>query len=284
MERFFLVANAAMEVSSDRPITVSRQWRLFETTSVRPALRYRVCHVPELPQLTGRLLFDNGRVRVFDENGRQSRIYTDTVTGKETVAVREWENACWEIAVQEELLPWGTDVSDLFVQYGLPRRLPQQGKLLLHCAYILYNGRAILFTAPSGTGKTTQAKLWQRSMGSRIVNGDRAAIGLEGGIVTAYGLPISGTSPDCENVTAPVAAIVSLSQAKENRVTRLRAASAVKPLLSGTYLPPEFAQDLPLLVDLAASLAARVPVYHLQCLPDESAVQALAARIDERTQ
>ena len=120
MERFFLVANAAMEVSSDRPITVSRQWRLFETTSVRPALRYRVCHVPELPQLTGRLLFDNGRVRVFDENGRQSRIYTDTVTGKETVAVREGENACWEIAVQEELLPWGTDVSDLFVQYGLP--------------------------------------------------------------------------------------------------------------------------------------------------------------------
>ena len=284
MERFFLVANAAMEVSSDRPITVSRQWRLFETTSVRPALRYRVCHVPELPQLTGRLLFDNGRVRVFDENGRQSRIYTDTVTGKETVAVREGENACWEIAVQEELLPWGTDVSDLFVQYGLPRRLPQQGKLLLHCAYILYNGRAILFTGPSGTGKTTQAKLWQRSMGSRIVNGDRAAIGLEGGIVTAYGLPISGTSPDCENVTAPVAAIVSLSQAKENRVTRLRAASAVKPLLSGTYLPPEFAQDLPLLVDLAASLAARVPVYHLQCLPDDSAVQALAAMIDERTQ
>ncbi len=284
MERFFLVANAAMEVSSDRPITVSRQWRLFETTSVRPALRYRVCHVPELPQLTGRLLFDNGRVRVFDENGRQSRIYTDTVTGKETVAVREGENACWEIAVQEELLPWGTDVSDLFVQYGLPRRLPQQGKLLLHCAYILYNGRAILFTAPSGTGKTTQAKLWQRSMGTRIVNGDRAAIGLEGGIVTAYGLPISGTSPDCENVTAPVAAIVSLSQAKENRVTRLRAASAVKPLLSGTYLPPEFSQDLPLLVDLAASLAARVPVYHLQCLPDDSAVQALAAMIDERTQ
>lgn len=284
MERYFLVANAAMEVSSDRPITVSRQWRLFETTSVRPALRYRVCHVPELPQLTGRLLFDNGRVRVFDENGRQSRIYTDTVTGKETVAVREGENACWEIAVQEELLPWGTDVSDLFVQYGLPRRLPQQGKLLLHCAYILYNSRAILFTAPSGTGKTTQAKLWQRSMGSRIVNGDRAAIGLEGGIVTAYGLPISGTSPDCENVTAPVAAIVSLSQAKENRVTRLRAASAVKPLLSGTYLPPEFSQDLPLLVDLAASLAARVSVYHLQCLPDDSAVQALAARIDERTQ
>ncbi len=279
MERYFLVANVAMEVSSDRPMAVSRQWRLFETTSVRPALRYRVRHMPELPQLSGRLLFENGRVRVFEENGRQSRIYIDGVTGKPTVAVQEGENACWEIAVQEALLPWGTDVADLFVQYGLPRRLPQQGKLLLHCAYIIYNGRAILFTAPSGTGKTTQATLWQRCMGSRIINGDRAALGLEDGVATAYGLPISGTSPDCENVTAPVAAIVSLSQAKENRVTRLRAAAAVKPLLTGTYLPPEFSQDLPLLVDLAASLAARVPVFHLQCLPDESAVQALAALI-----
>lgn len=279
MERYFRIANVTMEISSDRPMAAGRLWQLFETAYAPPELRYRIRYAQQLPQIAGNVRFENGRVRVLEENGHESRIYIDAVTGKPTVTVEEAGDTCWELTVQGSLLPWGTDVADLFVQYGLPRRLPQQGKLLLHCAYVLHEGRAILFTAPSGTGKTTQATLWQRFMGSRIINGDRAALGLENGSVIAYGLPISGTSPDCENVTAPVAAIVSLSQAKENRVTLLPAVSAVKRLLSGTYLPPEFSQDLPLLVDLAASLAARVPVYHLQCLPDESAVRALAALI-----
>ena len=179
------------------------------------------------------------------------------------------------ITVCEDLLPWGCDVADLFIPYGFPHNLPQFGKMLLHCAYVLHEGKAILFTAPSGTGKSTQAALWQKHCGSVIVNGDRAAIGLENGTVTAYGLPISGTSPDCKNVTAPVAAIVKLSQAKENRVTRMNDMDAARCLLSGTYLPQEFSRDLPVLFDLAVSIGECVPVFHLECLPEESAVRTL---------
>lgn len=266
-----------MEISSQRPMTAQARWRLFASAFDGADLTYEVACAPELPCLTGESRFESERVRVLQRGGQSLRTYFDTITGKATVAVEEAPDRSCRITVREALLPWGTDVSDLFVAYGLPHFLPMLGKLLLHCAYILHEGRAILFTAPSGTGKSTQAALWQRYRGSEIINGDRAALGLEDGIVTAYGLPVSGSSDDCRNVTAPVAAIVGLSQARENRAAPLPLPRAVKCLLSGTYLPPEFSQDLPMLFDLASDLAQRVPVFHLDCLPDEGAVTALEA-------
>ena len=268
-----------MEVSSELPLWAEERWAQFETQSNLAQLRFDVCFATTLPVFQGRITFDSEFVRVQDNGGRQLRTYFHTIKGERTATVEQTDDFSYRITVCNKYLPWGCNVEDLFVQYGFPHCLPQFGKLLLHCAYILQDGKAILFTAPSGTGKTTQATLWQQCCGSEIINGDRAAIGLENGVLMAYGLPISGMSPDCRNVTAPVAAIVKLSQAKENRVTRLTALQAVRGILSGTYLPHEFSQDLPLLFDLATSFVQRVPVLHLECLPDVSAVHALAPYI-----
>ena len=275
LKKQFSIANVRIEVSSALPLRAEERWRLFETEFDAAELSYHVCSAAQLPVFHGERCFDSERVRVQEQNGRMVRTYFDTITGDATATVEEIGDLSYRITIQEALLPWGCDVADLFTQYGFPHCLPQFGKLLLHCAYILHRGKAILFTAPSGTGKTTQATLWQRYCGSKIINGDRAAIGLENGTVMAYGLPISGTSPDCKNVTAPVAAIVKLSQAKENRVTRLNDLDAARCLLSGSYLPQEFSRDLPVLFDLAVSIGQCVPVFHLECLPEESAVRAL---------
>lgn len=268
-----------MVVSSELPLRVEERWALFETQSDHAQLRFEVCYAARLPVFREKLAFDSERVRVQERDGRLLRTYFSVISGEATTTVEQMDDFSYRITVCDQLLPWSSNVADLFTQYGLPHCLPQFGKLMLHCAYILQDGKAILFTAPSGTGKTTQATLWQQCCGSEIINGDRAAIGLENGVLMAYGLPISGMSPDCRNVTAPVAAIVKLSQAKENRVTRLTALQAVRGILSGTYLPQEFSKDLPLLFDHAASFVQRVPVLHLECLPDASAVHALAPYI-----
>ena len=89
--------------------------------------------------------------------------------------------------------------------------------LVLHSAYIVASaGKAILFSGPSGVGKSTQAALWERCAGARVVNGDRALVDV--GKKTANGIFYSGTSGISENVTAPVRAIVLLGQGSENRV------------------------------------------------------------------
>ena len=82
------------------------------------------------------------------------------------------------------------------------------------------HGEGILFSGPSGIGKSTQAALWERFAGARTINGDRGLVCPAARTVS--GIFYAGTSGICQNVTAPLRAVVLLGQAAENRVVRAR--------------------------------------------------------------
>ena len=109
----------------------------------------------------------------------------------------------------------------------------QNDGFVFHCAYIAHNGAAILFTAPSGTGKSTQAELWRKHRDAEIINGDRAAVRVKDGLPVADGIPFSGSSAYCENCTLPLAAIVYLSQAPRTTIRKLRPIEAFSKIWEG---------------------------------------------------
>lgn len=80
--------------------------------------------------------------------------------------------------------------------FSFERRMICHESLILHCAYIKHEGKAILFSAPSGTGKSTKADLWEKYRGSRTVNGDRALLRKKNGIWHACGWPVCGSPRD----------------------------------------------------------------------------------------
>ena len=88
----------------------------------------------------------------------------------------------------------------------------------LHSSYIIYHDKAILFTGPSGIGKTTQAELWRDYQGAEIINGDVTLIRKWDGRYCAFGAPIHGSSPYCENKSAPIEALIVLQQGTENQI------------------------------------------------------------------
>ena len=149
------------------------------------------------------------------------------------------------------------------------------GGLLLHASQIQYKGEAILFTAPSGVGKSTQAALWEKYRGARIINGDKSLLTEEENGFEAAGIPYAGTSGICENSRAPLKAIVILEQAEENSLTRLRGGRAAAGLMSGVIRCPWHEEDTGRVLNLLTRLVEQVPVYRLRCLPDESAVDCL---------
>lgn len=106
-------------------------------------------------------------------------------------------------------------------------------------------------------------------------NGDKALLRLADGQARVSGLPYAGTSGICERFDLPVGAIVTLRQAAQNRVERLSPAEAVKAILSQTALQPWNERDIQAALDLAAGLAARVPVFRLSGRPDAGAVACL---------
>ena len=147
--------------------------------------------------------------------------------------------------------------------------------IILHASWIRYRDRAILFTGHSGIGKSTQAALWEQHRGAELINGDRAAIFPTTDGAQVRGIPYCGSSGVNKNQTMPLAAIVALSQATENSITRLKGAKAFRPLWEGCSVNLWDPEAIGQATQAVADTVSAVPVYHLACTPDERSVLIL---------
>ena len=157
--------------------------------------------------------------------------------------------------------------------------MSQAGGVILHAAYIAWEEKAILFTAPSGTGKSTQAELWRTYRNAEIINGDRAVILPREGALWAGGLPFAGSSRYCKDRTLPLAAVVYLKQAPETSIRSLKGLEAVRRIWEGVCVNSWNRQDVDTAMGLVEALLGQVPVLELACTPDETAVNALESHL-----
>lgn len=157
----------------------------------------------------------------------------------------------------------------------LPELMYEFDALFLHASFIIYNEKAILFTADKQVGKSTQAALWEKHMAAETVNGDRALIRKVGGVWTAYGSPYTGTSGICQNKSSPIAAIVILGQAPENRIRKANTREAVAAMMSGASYNLWNRDETEKCFEIVGRIVSEINFYKLDCLPDKSAVIAL---------
>jgi hypothetical protein len=149
------------------------------------------------------------------------------------------------------------------------------GALEMHASVVMQGGKGYLFLGKSGTGKSTHSRLWLRHIpGSELLNDDNPILRLmPDGSARVFGSPWSGKTPCYKAQDVPVGAVVRLSQAPRNEITRLPLVQAYASLMaSASAFRP--------LKDLAdgwhrtlEGLAAVVPCYHLDCLPDQAAAE-----------
>lgn len=226
--------------------------------------------IPEPPQGAAQ----SGPVYRWQESGARHLLQRYSVAGKTpqfTCAVTR--GARTDVTFAESYRV-GASVRAVLEAAGLFDIFADAGMLVLHSAYIVTRGgEGILFSGPSGVGKSTQAALWERFAGARTVNGDRALVRpVER---TVGGVFYAGTSGICQNVTAPLRAVVLLGQAAENRVVRARPQETFARLLSQCAYYEWDAASAARMTELAAQLVTNVPVWRMDCRADESAVRAL---------
>ena len=153
--------------------------------------------------------------------------------------------------------------------------LQQKDVLFFHASQIEENGKGILFTAPSGTGKTTQAKLWRDFRGAKIVCNDRTLV-RDG---KTYGYPVDGSEPVISGEILTLGAIVLLEQKPENRVRRLTPKEALLKLLPQLIIDAWNPQARVLAIEQMITCVSQYPVYLLECTPDEAAVLCLEQQL-----
>lgn len=143
--------------------------------------------------------------------------------------------------------------------------------MLLHSSAVVYEGKAYLFTAPSGTGKSTHTRLWCENFeGAFILNDDKPALRSEDGVWYAYGTPWSGKTNLNVNLRVPLGGIAVVERNKDNSIVPLKGRKALFAILNQTVRPHSSELRLKL-TQLLSDLLTEVPVWLLRCNTDKEA-------------
>lgn len=151
--------------------------------------------------------------------------------------------------------------------------------MMLHASAVVVDNKAYLFTAHSGTGKSTHTSLWLRLFGSRayILNDDKPALRFEDGAWFAYGTPWSGKYDISVNARVPLAGICHLRRDKTNSIAPFAGPKAIFALLEQTCRPATPGSREKLL-ELLDKLLTHVPVWQMGCnMEPEAAVVSYEA-------
>ena len=279
---WYSIAGVTLEIQSESEIRQSGMLYKFLCEKTEPDLSVRLIGGKPLPETDGRLLFSDERRSVFEKDG-------------ETKSYCRYFNAAENRYVPYSCLVGNRKEYSLYLDYNggevwdtmmldaldLPNILLSFGAAVMHCSFVVKDGKAILFTADKQVGKSTQASLWEKYANAKIINGDRAAIKRENGSLYAYRVPFCGSSDICENEKVPVAAIVELSQGRSNELSVLSPSAAFRCILGKLTYNVQDKDKAQRAADMA-EFASERNVFHLSCLPDEGAVKRLEEELWKR--
>lgn len=191
-------------------------------------------------------------------------------------------NKQWSrISLLEDHTQSGGSLAFEYLGHIMPGVLLKYNILTFHGVLMEYQGMGIIISAPSGTGKTTHARLWRDIKNALIINGDRAVCRRENGRWIGYGLPWSGTSGEQINRSVPMKALVVLERGEENEahhVSDMEAFGKAFPHLLYTKWDKSMADKA---LDGIDSFLKDIPVIRLSCRPDPEAVEVLDRALEE---
>lgn len=143
-----------------------------------------------------------------------------------------------------------------------------------HCSCLEIDGRAVIFTGKSGTGKSTHAKLWREFFKDRVsmINDDKPLIRKVDENFYVCGTPWKGKHRIGYDKCAKISAIYVLHQAKENRCEKKDTISALSSMLSQTVIPND-KSSMSSLLSLLSDVIKSIPIYDLYCDISEDAVK-----------
>ena len=168
-----------------------------------------------------------------------------------------------EAYIEEETFHWTLD-----------KKLSPYGVFQFHGSAICFDGEAYIFTAPSGTGKSTHTRLWRERFGDRawMINDDMPYLRIFDDCVRAYGTPWNGKHRLGCNGSAPVKAIAYLRRDAENHIEPLPKETAFAVVMKETFRLPDKAWWARMMGQIKTVLD-RIPFYKLRCNMEPEAAE-----------
>ena len=157
-------------------------------------------------------------------------------------------------------------------------RLHPYGRAVFHGVSFLWNNKAWILTAPSGTGKTTQYFHWKELYGDRvrILNGDKPVLQvLDHGTVLVHPSPWNGKEKLGCMETAELGGIIYLRQGKQNLIERMPPEQAVRPILFQFITFLKDAEQVHALCRIEETILRNIPVWSMTNTGDRASAVLL---------
>lgn len=142
----------------------------------------------------------------------------------------------------------------------------EYGVVLCHGSVLEYKNDAYLFTAPSGTGKSTHTRIWREYFGDEVImiNDDKPLLRFEEDGVYAYGTPWDGKHHISSNRCAKLKSICFLKQNNKNSINRIRKEDALPLIINQIYRPRQ-SEGMIKTLEYINELLEKVPMYSMGC-------------------
>ena len=271
--REFTLSFAGLRVgfSSEVPVKVPSEFVPFLTEGGELTDSYCAEVIREPLGSCGELLFKRDDISAYREADGTLLIYSSMEIHGLCPGCKIRDNGQHTLYVTEELAcSMGQGIRLGGIING-EEMLLRHRAMVLHCSVVNHGGQGILFSGPSGIGKSTQGALWEKAFGDHVINGDRGILRLCGDTVYAGGSPWCGSSGIYSMENIPVKAIVLLRQGKENVILPADPKIAFREIYSQCIVHAWDRCYVDRLCDLIWEVLDRVPVYVLTCLPEISA-------------
>lgn len=171
-----------------------------------------------------------------------------------------------EMSKSEEVFPEYAYES-LALYRKLCEKMLDYDTFLFHCSAVEVDGKAFVFSAPSGTGKSTHTKMWREYFGSRavMINDDKPLIQIKKDAIYVCGTPWCGKHGIQTNKKVPIQGICFLQRGKENKIRQISVLDAYPNLYKQTYQPIDKKDKMLKTLSLIRRLTERIPFYEMQC-------------------
>lgn len=199
----------------------------------------------------------------------------DVVTEKEDI---EYERRKSEAEDKKVGIPIRYFTDEYLETLAVYRKIAEQmlsyDTILFHGSVIAVDGIGYLFTAKSGTGKSTHTRLWRELFGERavMINDDKPLIKVSENGIIVYGTPWDGKHRLSTNTSVPLKAVCVLERSEENRIEKVKADSVYNMLVQQVYRPQN-PQKLLKTLQLIDVLSENAEMYRLGCNMDISAAE-----------
>ena len=277
------IADVSIGIKTDFDVLIGQEGEQFFCresipTNIKNDISFNIQKTNN-PLTMGKKIFDEDEFFIYETEFGFTRQFTSIISKKPYAWLTPYNEYNYNLSYlsgREEDFKYSKNILE---GINIESILNKFNGFILHSSFINWQNNGILFSAPSGTGKSTQADLWNKHENAEIINGDRAGVRNVDGVWSAYGLPVGGSSGIYKNKKAQISHIIVLRQGTENKLTRLSPRDAFIKIYSETTVhtwDDEFQNNI---LNMISDLVQNVPVYLYECLPDESAVEFLKEQI-----